>query len=448
MKIIVNIIFILLLSISLFIFPLNLNLLNFDSLKTPEQTEKEAPADTNHYIFSTVTDISKLMISPTQLEINLDSDSAFLAEDGEKLKFTLDLTATNGENKTFTEEDLEPEIDIKDKKMTVKIDLSRTKLNLRFTGYKAYLDLVYNNKEEKLSFDLFYAKDNIELQKKEPSANEVYTPIYYYDVKHAFRVPVFRPYIDKSHQFANIIYSAIEKEDKLAAYGLEAWKLNLDESRPRVWYNDGVITIDFVQSNVSKIKDKDLSKRSLENLSYSLAYGNTGYLINSVAYNIVDKEEQSVAGHALTQGFEIKKNPKVYVPLFYNKSQYFWAMIDFESTHTLNEDIRIILDAYAGSHAKMGDDRLISLLPPKPFMNKFNLMDKTLYIDLKPEQLKFFETNKAYAQLLIEGLVLSLSSLEEVDDVEFSVSGKDLTSLGGVPLTKKMQPQAVINILE
>lgn len=448
MKIIINIIFILLLSISLFIFPLNLNLLNFDSLNEPEVTEDQMLEDRKHYVFSLLTDTSSMLISPEYLEMSIDSDEAFGEDLKDKLKFTLNLTATNGETLKFTEKDLKPELEHQEKKLLIKLPLSSDKLKLRYTGYKADLDLVYSKLEEKIRFDLFYSKNQIKLQKREALQEELYTPIYYYDVKHEFRIPVFRPYIDKSHQFANVIYSAIEKEEKLVNYGLEAWKLNLDETRPRVWYNDGLITIDFSTSNVNKIKDKGLAERSLENLSYSLAYANTGYLINAVAYAIVDKEEQSVAGYQLTKPIEIRKNPKIYLPFFYNKSEYFWALIDFESTHTLNEDIRLILDAYAGSHAKLSDNRLISLLPPQPFMNKVHLMDKTLYLDIKPEALKFFETHRDYAALLVEGLVLSLSSLEEVDYVEFSVAGKDLSSLGGHALTKKMSPQAVINILE
>lgn len=447
MKIIVNIIFILLLSISLFIFPLNLNLLNFESLKQAEETKDQVLADSNHYVFSSITDTKQLLISPEVLEFSIDSDKAFEANVEDKFEFTLELTATNGEKLKFTEKNLKPELVTDDKKLSIKLPLSQDKLNLRYTGYKANLDLVYSKLSQNLYFDLFYAKDKIELQKRDKAEEDIYTPIYYYDLKSRFRVALMRPYIDKSHQFANVIYSAIEKEDKLAAYGLEAWNLNLDESRPRVWYNDGLITIDFARSNVSKIKDKDHARRSLENLSYSLAYANTGYLINEVAYTLVDSEEQAVAGHPLNKSFQIKKNPKIYLPYFYNQSQYFWAIIDFESTHTLNEDIRIIMDAYAGSHAKLGDNRLISLLPPIPFMNKVNLMDKTLYLDIKPDALKFFETNKTYSSLLIEGLLLSLSSLEEVDYVNFSVGDKDLSSLGGQPLTKKMQPYTFINVL-
>lgn len=448
MKVIVNIILLLLISISLFIFPLNVNLLNFDNLNEEEEKITEEDTDDSHYVFTNVTEKDRILYNPEFFEIAIDSDKYFSSAADKDIKYILNLYATNGMKYQFTEADFEAETEVKEKKLKVKIPMNKTALKLSNTGYKANIDLMFKTQSHKISFDVFYKKEDIKLQNRENADLLELTPVCYYDIKREFKLPIYRTYINNSHQFANIIYSAVEGEDKLKNYSLEAWKINLDESRPRVWYSDGILGLNFITSNLSKIKNAEHLKRSLECLSYSLAMGDTGYLVNEVAYSLVDQEEQSYLGYSLVKPFSIDKSPKIYLPLFYNEDSYFWVYVDFESTHSLNDDVGIILDAYAGSHAKFKDERLIALLPPKKLVNKINLMDKVLYLDFDGETIKFFDNNSNYAAMFIEGLLLSLTSLEQVDEVEFVSGGKELGSLGGIPLFRKMQPPTIINILQ
>lgn len=453
MKVFVNIILILLISFSLYVMPLNLDLFNLDAdniLGGDDKLEELSPEDRlmkADFVF-TAPQKDTLKYSPEFYTLRIDSTEDFKDGFEDYLKIDLKFIDKNAKIKTFDESNLKYKTEISGKTMTLSLPISPSDLGLRYSNYRISIKCGIGKSEHVDELNVFYEKSNINLQENEgKNADASLIPIFYSDIRSEYQVPVFRQYISKSNVFANVFYSAEEKTSTFSSVGLKPWNIDLS-FRPRVWYSNGSLEIKLANSNIKAIRDQKDAKSVFENIASSFGISNLGYVINELDYILIEQAKQEVFGVSLDSPFKVDKSPAVYLPMFYSADSYYWVPFKFELSENVGGDVKNIVNAYMGMGRYMDDDRFISLIPDLKFLESVTLMGGVLRLELSPESKTFFESNTTYLNMLIEGLSLSVSSIENIDALELWLNGKPLDVIGGVNLGKQILPPKAFNIVK
>lgn len=444
MKYILNLIFILLIAVSLYVLPINTSLfdINISNVLEDKPDKTDDSNGVTSYAFTKLPSKNKYIYSLRIDSTGLINDSVI-----ENIKCDFEFIDLNGEIKKFDEKSVDFKTEKTDKSITFDFDLSNTSLNLLYTNYEVKLKISYKENIYEDTLKFLYVKEDIKLQDNKNIKETIQLiPIYYSDKKNKYNIPIYRTYIDKSNKFSNVLYTAAENSNDIKNGILNEFPMDLSY-RPRMWFNNGELSVHFSESNINKIKDKNLAKMTIEGIVNSMAEAPLDYVVSELNFVINWAEKQEIAGFPIDKPFKVNKSPAVYLPLFYKQDSYYWVPIKFELSEKLSEDVKIIFTAYTGQGGYINDGRFISLMPNKEFVKNVTLMDKTLRLELNKEFEEFYKENLIYAQMILEGLSLSLTSIENIESFELWVDGAKLKSLGGYNFNSPITRPNYFNII-
>ncbi len=419
MRAFINIIILILLSLSLYVIPLNTNAFDFD---TSNIIDDESSINNSKYncIFTKVTE-GDFLYNPKTYQVKIDSNVDLPSDLNKKVNYTIEFVDYNKNKTTFKDNDLgEVIFDQEAQTFNFIVDLTKAKEKLAYATYVVNIRLNCFDDFYEDSFKLFFEKDKIVLQNNTAQQQNNLQALYYSDKSLNYSIPVYRPKLVFANIFADLIYSLNNKPEEIKKLGLLAPELDLYYI-PNMWFQNGKLRCGFYQSNLKNIKNQKQAELFIKNLNNSFRELPSYYIINELEFYLLDSDKKEISGYSIDKPFKIDRNSKVYLPIFLQemaKDKYLWLDVDIETGEKIEDDVLKMFEAYKASPVYMKDKQFVALIPNIEVHKKITIVDDKLIIDLSDEMYEFLNNNSDYAAMLKEGLALSFSSIDGIKGYE------------------------------
>lgn len=452
MKSIINIIILILLSLSLYIIPLNTTAFDFrlGNVLHPEE-EAEVMKDKYESIF-TVIDDQSFYYNPQTYKIKVDTNLKLPETLSEQVSVALSFQDFNKDEFIFENKDFTKLIaNQTENSFEVHMDLQKISEKLNRSSYSVNVKLNCLGSKFEDEFKVFFEKSDIVLQNNEGGNAQNLIPCFYSDKELKYSVPIYRDYVQSSNLFSNVIYSLAKDSQSIEKAGLKP--LPLDVSfRTNMWFQNGRLRCGLYTDSLQSIQSKEEAEALVKNLSNSFAALPSNYIIHELELYMNDGAKQDIAGYSIAQAFPIERTTKVYLPYFVDskakEATYFWVPFDLERGEKIEDDVVEILDLYRRAPEYAKDAKFISLLPDiEPYKN-ISFVDEKLIIDLSDEMYEFLGSNKAYASMVKEGFALSFSSIHSLKGYELWHDNELIDEINGVSFGSHIEAPGTYNRLE
>jgi len=145
----------------------------------------------------------------------------------------------------------------------------------------------------------------------------------------------------------------------------------------------------------------------------------------------------------LSQTLEQNKINKVYLPVLSGQTTYL-SPYDLGSQDQ-NSLVYEIIDTYKAGQFQQ--DSFVPLLAPEVILNTAVIEGTTISLDFNKAFLDNLDGLTQYQALLINALVYSVTSLDKIETLQFTVEGQVLTTYGGMDLSQPLAAPAYINYI-
>ncbi len=422
MKTVRNLIYLIVLSVSLYVLPLNTDIFDFSASNIFDENEEKQVKNLQYEcIFP--EDNSKSFLLPLDIyEVKLASNEDFPENVGEKFNYYFEFYDSNNKKTLLEKSDIDADITVDGDEVNISIDLSKIAPKINYSAYtvKFILSCCENKFED--SFEFFNKKDGIALQNNNSEEDIDLKPFYYSDEEYRYSIPVYRKYINKYNAFASVMYSLSNESEKIESAKLIPFQIDVVTTRrPFMWYQNGKLSCSLTKQNLAILeeqKSKKAAEKTVENLLNSYEGNTNPYIVNEVELYLEDGSKKDIAGYSIAKPFLIERSAKVYLPMLYQKNKYYWVPVEFEQSDNIAEDVDFIFTLLKNCAIDYNDDRLISLLPKIKTHNSISFVDGKLIIDITGEMYAFLNNNQDYASMIKETLAISLSTLDGFDSYE------------------------------
>ncbi len=445
MRAFINIIILILLSLSLYVIPLNTNAFDFE---TANILDDEAESNISKYecIFTKITD-DNFLYNPKTYELKIDSNIDFPQDLNKKLTYVLEFTDFNDNKTTFKEDDLGQIIyDKESKGFNIKLDLLKARKKLACSTYSVNLKINCFNDIFEDNFKVFFEKDKISLQDNTSPNFGNLQELYYSDKSMTYSIPVYRDKVYFSNVFVDVLYSLNNKPEELEKAGLLNPKLDLYYI-PNMWFQNGKLKCGFYESNIAKIKNKKQAEILIKNLIDSYGKLPTYNIVNEFEVFINGSDKKDIAGYSIKESFKVNRSPKVYLPIFLSNNKYFWVPVDIEIGEKIEDDVLKMFEIYKSSPEYMKDSKFISLFPNLKVYKKITIVDDKLVVDLSDEMYEFLNRNTDYLMMIKESLALSFSSIDGIKGYELWYENNLVEEINDVELGANILAPSSFNML-
>lgn len=450
MKSIINIIILILLSLSLYVIPLNTNAFNFQfSNILNDGSESASSLGRNELIFSKVNK-EDFLYDPDKYEIVVNASKDLPEDLSNHVNYLLEFSDYDGKKRSFEKEELgEFIVEQKSDGFKLSFDLAKAKKYLHHSNYavKVRVDCFENKFEDE--FRVFFQRKEILLQNNERELVN-YIPCFYSDKDLKYSVPIYRKQIAVSNLFSNVLHSMAQNPEELEKNGLRVFQTDgLQHSY--MWFQNGSLRCKIREDSLKNIRNSKEAEALVTNMknSFELLKGN--YIINELNLSLRPEGKQDIQGFSIAEPFKIDRTPKVYLPFFYegnaNSGRYYWVPMPLEGKAKVEDDVLEIFDIYRRAPEFSKDERMISLLPDIEFYESMSVIETKLTIDLSDEMYDFMSKNPLYAEMIREGFALSLSSLPDLKSYEFWHDNELVEKIGTVKFGKNIQAPNTYNLL-
>ncbi len=449
MRAIINIVIIILLSLSLYIIPLSTN--TFDFSMADDENNKKSESVKYDCVFNKVTE-GKFLYNPKKYELSVDFTKNIPENMEENILCELEFFDYNQEKIVYKNSDLGEFIsDKKSEHFTVSIDFDALKKKLMYSTYDVHLKISCLNNDYEDDFKVFFEKENIQLQANNEPVPAYLHPYYYSDKSLNYSIPIYRQNIQVANSFANVMYSMNNKPEEIEKIGLKPFLINMDY-RPNMWFHNGSLSCGFSENNIKDIKTKAEAESLITNLLNSYEELSGAYIINEVEFYIKGSEKKDIHGFSIVDSFKIDRMPKVYLPIFVNDMDgktgtYYWLPTKIETDGNIESQVLSMLEIYKNSPEYMSSPKFISLIPNVEVYKNISLVDDNLIIEITDEMYEFLEKNKDYAEMIKEGFALSFSSLYTLKSYEIWHDDELIQEVNGVEFGERIKAPLSFNRL-
>ncbi len=436
MRTLINIIILILLSLSLYVIPLNTQVFDFEGESSTKEDGSET-ADTVKYecIFTKNND-DKFLLNPKSYELKVDSSLTLPENLEERVQFDIQFEDSKGKIIKLDKKDFEDIIvDKNPKNFTLKLKFSDVMDKLNYSNYKVTLSLDCLDNEFEDEFEAFLQKEDITLQNNALDLYAYLEPCFYSDKSLKYSIPVYREKVNVSNVFSNLMFALASKPEEVEKAGLEPFRIDMDTYIPRVWYQNGGLTCKFYEENFINIKNEAQAESTFRNLLNSFAIFSSKYIINELDIQLLNSEKNEIAGFKIDKVLKVNRSPKLYLPIFLNdndKKKYFWLPFDFEEGENLKSDIVHMLEIFKTAPEYTKENKLIALIPNIKVYKDINLVEDKLIIELSEEMYEYLNGNAVYTTMIKEAFSLSFSSIDGIKSYELWYENKLVEEIGGV----------------
>lgn len=167
--------------------------------------------------------------------------------------------------------------------------------------------------------------------------------------------------------------------------------------------------------------------------------------ISKLSFFVDEKQvEGSLFDFDLTKVYENSKSSYVYLTENTSSNKSYLVPIAIKADNIYDEVWTIFESLKTG---KVGDDRFIEILSPEIEINNFVIDGTTITVDFNEEFLNTYKDSKDYELLMINSILYSLTSIENINKVNFTVNGEDVLSIGGYDFSEPVGTPPYINYI-
>lgn len=196
----------------------------------------------------------------------------------------------------------------------------------------------------------------------------------------------------------------------------------------------------FLPSDIGRFETNSTDARiALYSLVNSL---NTITAVNRVQFYFNNQiVKDGFHGHAMDKPYYLT-NSNLYVGARTKTNRVLLTpipMVDFDSIENIFRQLQF------NYNKELFSFNILPTIPAKVVLNNYVIEDKVLKLDLSPSFLTYYEENVVLQNLMVESILYTFSSLENITHVQFNVEDTEITTIGRYPIGKPIRPSRYIN---
>jgi|GEM_PF-1198796 len=460
LKFFTNLIFILMLFMLLSGIPLNMDVLEINPLRsnidTPVTTEVPV-----HYILSDTIALSS--INPDTLSVEVSSSDHSTPSDAFLSSLSVDITGYDPENTSGTDAATQDDrylytttsypidglvYNLVDESGTITLNIYLDHILDTFTPGYYHVDITGNFDNKPITSSgsfTWYDQDKSYLGTSDDEVSGRLTMTLYTPTKdYQYLVPVSKrvPYPKNR---SRTLYR------NLHAGPIEALNLIGEPTMPyasRIYINSGVASIYIYSPEQEGYEDRfGAVIEAITNSMTSLDF------ITETTFFIDGKQDVPFGGIDLTQHFMPTKQDIAYVG-YSNASDYMMLMpIHLSKLAEIDADryqmMFTVLQGDNTSYPKT--EGIFPTIPAHIGLESYNLTDGLLTLNMSADFTSIYndlsiEVASTYAKLMIDSILYSYSSFEDVSQVSITADGARIADYYGIDLSEPLTPQRYLNI--
>ncbi len=446
MKRLMNLMMIIILIYTVSVMPINTVVfgIDFSRIFAPPEETATSVSSSIKYAFTPVSKAA-LFINPQIYKVNLDTSKPLSKELlGQNLVATLSVTDGLGTVKTFDQKTLKIDVSQTGNRFTLSMNLAVDSLKLLHENYQFALKIDMGNDTFQDNFSVLYA--NAEVKPNGRSAKEFKTalaPIFFADRTNTLSIPIYTPILSGNNPYRRMIATL----NKPPVSPL----LSPAEGFPpvkNIWYSAGLLELRLNSLALGAYQSPSTAQIALANLLRTTASFQQDNLINKVRLTI-DGGQQSKAfgGINISQEFSVDRSPMAYVALV-DGGKTLWYPVAVAQEDNLTGTVSNLLSGLIQPKKLLQDNRVTAVMPSTITVKQATLVNQTLRITFNEAIQNAFGANETLTKTALEGLLLSVSSLPDVNNVELYVGETKLQTIGAVTLGDTIKRPDYINVLE
>lgn len=431
MKKIMNLFILALILLTTFIYPINKDIFRIDlSREKHEQNLNQIPKENKKLFKILALNQEKHIINPNRFELKIvdlqENDITFSEEylKNSKCELTVfNLVPSQDKKEILLQPKIEKAVEIKLDESSITstsavlwLDLNKKRLNLENGQYRFRLKIDLDSSEFEHEFSAMYLPEEFKKHISEYPKNSMICHYFTRDKAHI--VPLFVPITWGKNEYRTMLETmnyevpieGISNEERLP------WAFN-------IWYSNGKLDIKFNKSALQNLPDNRINPLSAKLLVENYAQIKGVNLVNNINIHEYADEER-------INSYEVNRVPKIYSPLLINSKN------ELLFTHKNVNEFEAIED-FAGEFIMrmknlMAEKDVITLLPEHIDLKSVNMVGNTIKLEFDSELKEFFskKESKGLAELFIDCIALSFTTIDDADNVEILINGSKINKLG------------------
>lgn len=446
MKRLMNLIMIIILIYTVSVMPINTVVfgIDFSRIFAPPEETASGVSPSVQYAFTPVSK-APLFINPQIYKVHLDTSKP-LSKELLLQNLVADLSVTDalGTVKNFDKEALKLDVTQSGNRYTLSLDMTLDTLKLLHENYQFNLKIDMGSEKYEDKFDVLYASADVKPNGK--SAKDIKSPlvpIYFADRTNTLSIPIYTPLLSGNNPYRRMI--ATLNKPPVSPLLSPAVGFPLVKN---IWYSAGLLELRLNSLALSAYQSPSSAEIALANLLRTTATYQQDTLINKVRLTI-DGAQQSKAfgGLNIAQEFAVERTPLAYIALV-DGGQTLWYPVPVTQEDNLTGTVSNLLTGLIQPKKLLQDNRVTAVMPSTISVKQATLVNQTLRITFNDAIQSAFGTNESLTRAALEGLLLSVSSLPDVNNIELYVGETKLQTIGNLPLGDTIKRPDYFNVLE
>lgn len=431
MKKITNLFILALILLTTFIHPVNKEIFRIDlSREKHEQNSQNAEKEKEKFFKMLALNQDEYIINPNRFELKIvdlqENDITFSEEYLQDSKCKLSVfhvLPSEDRKEMIIQPKMEKEVEINLDEASITsasavlwLDLNKEKLELENGQYRFKLKIDLASSEFEHEFSAIYLPGEFKEHISEYSKNSMICHYFTADKKHI--VPLFVPIVWGKNEYRTMLetmnYEApiegISNEEKLP------WAFN-------IWYSNGKLDIKFNQAALQNLPNNRINPLSAKLLVENYAQIKGVNIVNNI--NIYEYSNQEYVN-----AYNVNRTPKIYNPLLINdKNELLFTYKNINEFETVEDFAKEFMFRMKNL---MNDKDILTLLPENLDFKSVNMVGNTIKLEFGSDLKDFFNKKEAknLAELFIDSIALSFTTIDDVDNVELLIGGSKINKLG------------------
>lgn len=210
----------------------------------------------------------------------------------------------------------------------------------------------------------------------------------------------------------------------------------------KIYVSNGLASVYIYSPEQEGYEDKfDKVVESITNSLCSLDF------IDRVNFYI-DNRQESFGGVDLTQTFEPTTQDNVYLGYSHDSNYMMLIPIHLADLSDQSDDqVTLIWDVLTGHNQSYRPSKgIFASIPSDVALNSYTLVDGVLILDVNEAFKDAYNGENEYINLMMDSILYSFTSLDNVDSVEITVDGQVLTEFNGYNLSIPNMANKYINL--
>ncbi len=435
MKKFVTLITYILLVITTFVSPINSSIFTLNMSNIVETEQADEP-----FVLQPTTIVLTELQNPDDL-FTFAIDSSKKLTDRDRAQLTFDATLTDYLNKTqvLTLEDFN--FDIEDNNQRIIYHLKSLKTQSDDYSNEIIATVSLLNDKLELSTYLYKAPNALKANgKTEADVSAALTPVYY-NSSQGIQYPVYTKLKDGKNSFRRIIntlsnrpnYPGLPETVQFPYIGY-------------VWYSAGTLELKMTSAQLSAFGDQSVAQSALYCLLNTVKHFSGDLVVNKVSLLIDDANSSRAFGDLdITEPFSVTRNPQVFLPLIQD-GQTTWFPKDVVSGESVQDTVQQIVDAYQCPYGICERTDIAPLLAKTVEFQQANVVGNTLRLSFNEALAEYCKGHRDYSAALVEGLVLSATTLPDIDNIELYIDETKIAKLGDYTFANPIMPPQYFNV--